>query len=251
MIKFTIITPVRNGAATIRDCVNSVRNQQALPIQHIIVDGYSTDETMNIIRSEYSHCTETICESDDGIYDAMNKGLRMARGDVIGILNSDDFYASSDVLASVGRVFEGSDVESCYGDLVYVNRDHPGRIARYWQSGEYSPELFYHGWMPPHPTFFVRRSVYERYGNFNLALGSAADYELMLRFLLKEGISVTYIPKIMVYMRTGGTSSKSIWARIRANMMDRKAWRINQLRPRFWTMWLKPIRKLPQFIKRP
>jgi glycosyltransferase len=251
LIDFTIITPVRNGATTIRDCVNSVRNQQASQTQHIIVDGESTDETMNIIKSEYARCTEILSESDDGIYDAMNKGLRMARGDVIGILNSDDFYASNDVLARVAKVFEHSDVESCYGDLVYVDRHHPHKIVRYWQSGEYSSDLLYKGWMPPHPTFFARRDVYEKYGNFNLALGTSADYELMLRFLLKNGISVAYLPKILVYMRTGGTSCNSLRLRLRANMTDRKAWRVNELKPRFWSMWMKPLRKLPQYIRRP
>jgi glycosyltransferase len=251
LIDFTIITPVRNGAATIRDCVNSVRNQQAPQTQHIIVDGESTDETMNIIKSEYTHCTEILSESDDGIYDAMNKGLRMARGDVIGILNSDDYYASKDVLTRVAKVFERSDVDSCYGDLVYVDRHHPDKIVRYWQSGEYSPDLFYKGWMPPHPTFFTRRDVYAKYGNFDLSLGSSADYEIMLRFLLKKGISSTYIPKTLVYMRSGGASSRSFWCRVRANMMDRRAWRINRLTPRFWTMWMKPLHKLPQYFRRP
>lgn len=250
MTNFTIITPVRNGATTIRDCVNSVRNQ-TMPVQHIIVDGNSTDETMDIIKSDYAHCTETLSESDYGIYDAMNKGLKMARGDVIGILNSDDFYASNDVLASVAGVFSNPQVASCYGDLVYVNRRNPKRVARYWRSGEYAPELFYNGWMPPHPTFFVRRDVYSKYGDFNLKLDSSADYELMLRFLLKERISVSYLPKTIVYMRTGGVSSKSLLLRLHANMTDRKAWRVNQLKPRYWTLWMKPLRKLPQFLKRP
>ena len=133
MIDFTIITPVRNGAATIRDCVKSVRDQTA-HVQHIIVDGYSTDATMDIIKSDYADCTETLSESDDGIYDAMNKGLQMARGDVIGILNSDDFYASNDVLASVSKMFTETNVDSCYGDLVYVDRKDPRQIVRYWQS---------------------------------------------------------------------------------------------------------------------
>lgn len=241
---------MRNGAATIRDCVKSVRDQ-SLRAQHIIVDGYSTDETMEIIRSDYADCTETISESDFGIYDAMNKGLRMARGDVIGILNSDDFYASNDVLASVAKVFLSSDVASCYGDLVYVDRNNPLHFVRYWQSGEYAPKLFYNGWMPPHPTFFVRREVYGKYGHFNLALANSADYEIMLRFLLKNGMSVAYLPKILVYMRTGGASCKTLWQRVRANYTDRKAWRVNQLKPYFWTLWLKPLRKLPQYIKRP
>jgi glycosyltransferase involved in cell wall biosynthesis len=250
LIEFTIITPVRNGADTIRDCIQSIQGQTH-SAQHIIVDGYSTDATMDIITSEYDDCTETLSESDDGIYDAMNKGLQMARGDVIGILNSDDYYASADVLASVARVFTDPNVESCYGDLVYVDRKDPRKIVRYWQSGGYTSKLFYNGWMPPHPTFFVRREMYEKYGNFNLAVGLSADYEIMLRFLLKKGIAVTYLPKILVYMRTGGASCKSLWRRIHANITDRKAWRVNQLKPHFWTLWMKPLRKLPQYIRRP
>ncbi len=251
MVDFTIITPVRNAATTIRDCVNSVRNQKNSQAQHIIVDGESTDETMNIIKSEYADCTEILSEPDDGVYDAMNKGLQMAHGEVIGILNSDDFYASNDVLETVAKVFDHSGVESCYGDLVYVDRHQPRKIVRYWQSGEYSPNLFYNGWMPPHPTFFARRKVYAKYGNFNLSLGVAADYEIMLRFLLKHSISSTYIPAILVCMRTGGASSKSFLHRIHSNMMNRKAWRINHLTPRFWTNWMKPLHKLPQYVRRP
>lgn len=250
MIDFTIITPVRNGAATIRDCVKSVRDQ-TLTAQHIIVDGYSTDATMDIIKSEYADCTETLSQSDDGIYHAMNKGLKMARGNVIGILNSDDFYASNDVLESVAKMFADTGVQSCYGDLVYVDRKESRKIVRFWQSGEYTPKLFYRGWMPPHPTYFVRREVYENHGNFNLAIGTSADYEIMLRFLLKKGISIAYLPKILVYMRTGGASCKSLWQRVRANFNDRKAWCVNELKPHFWTLWMKPLRKLPQYIKRP
>jgi glycosyltransferase involved in cell wall biosynthesis len=250
LVDFTIITPVRNGAATIRDCVKSVCNQ-TIRAQHIIVDGFSTDATMDIIKAHYADCTETLSESDDGIYDAMNKGLQMALGDVIGILNSDDFYASSDVLESVSRVFDDNRVDSCYGDLVYVDRKDPRQIIRYWQSGGYKPNFFYNGWMPPHPTFFVRRDVYAKYGNFNLSVGTSADYEIMLRFLLKKNISVAYLAKILVYMRTGGASCKSLWRRIHANITDRKAWRVNQLHPHFWTLWMKPLRKLPQYIRRP
>ena len=250
MIRFTIITPVRNGALTIRDCIESVL-AQTQDVQHIIVDGHSTDETMDIVNADYADCTETLSESDNGIYDAMNKGLRIARGDVIGILNSDDFYASNDVLSSVANVFTDPEIDSCYGDLVYISRNHPNRMVRYWQSGEYAPGHFYSGWMPPHPTFFVRRAVYEKHGNFNLSVDSAADYEIMLRFLLKHNISVAYLKKILVYMRTGGKSCSSWPLRFRANLMDRKAWRINQLKPHFWTLWMKPLRKLPQFIRRP
>ena len=256
----------------------------------------------------------------------MNKGLRLATGDVIGILNADDFYSSAETLAKVAHVFEEPDVDSCYGDLVYVadekeslqssvvslqsksqgtasregndscqlsvgscqsesqgtsSRDvtdscqssvrslrftpltcscqskslgtisHDYKVIRYWRSGEFDSRKFYWGWMPPHPTFFVRRSVYERYGYFNLEMGTAADYELMLRFLVKHGVSSEYLPEIIVKMRTGGASNVTLGSRLRANRMDRKAWEVNGLRPYPWTLLMKPLRKVGQWFSKP
>ncbi len=174
----------------------------------------------------------------------------MATGDVIGILNADDFYPSDDVLAKVSAVFSDPKVEACYGDLKYVDPVNVNKTVRYWKSGNYNQKKFYSGWMPPHPTFFVRRSIYEKYGAFNLDLGTAADYELMLRLLLKHGINAVYIPDVLVHMRTGGKSNLSLLNRLRANRMDRRAWSVNGLKPYLWTIPLKPLRKMSQWVMR-
>lgn len=145
-------------------------------------------------------------------------------------------------------VFEKQNVESCYGDLLYVHKNDTDRVIRYWRASEYHHGKFKNGWMPPHPTFFVKREIYEKYGLFNLNLGSAADYELMLRFLLKYKITTVYIPQVLIKMRTGGISNASLKNRIRANRMDRLAWKVNGLKPYPWTLWLKPLRKATQFL---
>jgi glycosyltransferase len=180
----------------------------------------------------------------------MNKGIALASGDIIGILNADDYYADRNVITHIASAFEDESVDACYGDLEYVDTLLTGKVFRYWRSGDYRPERFYHGWMPPHPTFFARRSLYEKYGGFNLALGSSADYELMLRFLLKFEAKAVYIPEVLVKMRAGGVSNASLGNRLRANKMDRLAWRINGLHPRPWTMYMKPLSKLNQFFRR-
>jgi len=178
----------------------------------------------------------------------------LASGDVIGFLHADDIFADCDVLADVAALFEryfkkNRPIDSCYGDLVYVRADNPKQIVRYWQSYEFDKRRFYYGWMPPHPTFFVRRSVYLKYGDFNLELGTSADYELMLRFLLKYGITSKYIPRILVKMRTGGVSNASVRNRLQANYHDRRAWRVNGLKPFPWTLYLKPLCKIGQYLR--
>jgi glycosyltransferase involved in cell wall biosynthesis len=245
----SIITATFNCDATVRNCIGSVRGQSH-PAEHIVVDGGSTDGTLQIVNGCESGIAKVISETDQGVYDAMNKGVALATGDVIGILNADDVYAHRDVLAKVARVFEDERVDSCYGDLVYLSQDNPDRVVRFWRAGPYDVRRFYRGWMPPHPTFFVRRSVYERYGAFRLENGSAADYELMLRFLLKHGISTAYIPEVLVKMRSGGVSNASLGNRLRANRMDRRAWRVNGLRPRPWTIAMKPLSKIGQYLFR-
>jgi len=174
--------------------------------------------------------------------------IAMGSGDVIGILNADDLYADNEVIAKVVAVFEDPAVDATYADLVFVDRDDISKVVRTWKSGSYKRSSMYNGWMPPHPTFFVRRSLYEKYGYFNTMLRSAADYELMLRFLLKNQINVSYIPQTIIKMRQGGKSTASISNRIKANVEDRKAWRMNGLKPHFFTLILKPISKIKQFI---
>lgn len=255
MNSISIITATCNAAATIADCLESVRTQTA-PCEHLIIDNASTDGTLALV-DEYPHVQRVVSEPDRGIYDAMNKGIALATGEVIGILNADDFYADERVLERVARVFEDPAVMSCYGDLEYVRESNTEttqtaqcKVVRYWKSGSFTPSSFYWGWMPPHPTFFVRRCVYQQYGVFNTGLGSAADYELMLRLLLKNRLKTVYIPQVLVKMRVGGASNKSLTARLRANRMDRRAWEVNGLTPYPWTMLMKPLRKLPQWFVR-
>ena len=249
-VRVSIITATFNCSDTIEDCLSCVQNQSYHEIEKIIIDGGSTDGTLEVIKRYKDKVDYWISEPDRGIYDALNKGIRMARGDVIGILHSDDLFADNFVVETVVDCFFRNSVDSCYGDLVYVSRDDTKKVVRYWKAGEFKREKFKYGWMLPHPTFFVKRVIYERYGLFNLAMGSAADYELMLRFLYKQRISTMYIPKILVKMRVGGQSNKALKNRIIANRNDVKAWEINGLKPPMFLRFLKPLRKLPQFFQR-
>jgi glycosyltransferase involved in cell wall biosynthesis len=178
----------------------------------------------------------------------MMKGIKLATGDLIGILNADDFYAGNTVISEIVKAVEKNDADACYGDLNYVDAQDESVIKRKWISGKYKPNSFLMGWMPPHPTFFLKRKCYEKYGNFRLDMGSAADYELMLRMIYKHGIKLAYVPSVIVKMRTGGVSNSNFQNRLSANKNDRKAWKINGLKPYPFTLWLKPVRKILQFI---
>jgi glycosyltransferase involved in cell wall biosynthesis len=246
-MKITIITATFNSAATIRDTLASIREQDHPDIEHIIVDGGSTDGTLDIV-DDFPHIAKLISGKDDGIYDAMNKGISVATGQVIGILNSDDIYTDGTVLSTIAGVFSDPAVMTAYADLQYVDANDQRKVLRNWRSGPFKRENFYFGWMPPHPTFFVRREVYARAGVFNLGLRSAADYELMLRILVKLGMTTHYIPRIIVKMRAGGVSNASLLNRLRGNREDRLAWKINNLKPYFFTLYLKPLRKISQFL---
>ena len=212
-MKITIITVSYNSAATISDTMHSVVRQTYPDIEHIVVDGGSSDDTVAIVRAEGSRVTRIVSEPDRGIYDAMNKGLHLAHGDVIGFINSDDFYASSDALANVAAAFADPAVDACYGDLCYVKQDEVASVVRYWRSSVFRPGLFLRGWCPPHPTLFVRRNVYDRFGAFDLQYRIASDIELMIRFLEVHRVNTRYLPQVLVTMRMGGTTNRS-WANI-------------------------------------
>jgi glycosyltransferase involved in cell wall biosynthesis len=247
-MKVSIITASYNSAENIAFALKSVANQQYNDIEHIIIDGNSSDDTIRIV-SDFSHVRVLVSEPDKGIYDAMNKGISMATGDIVGILNSDDYYVSDDVIDKVAQVFKNDPTVEClYADLDYVSKSNTSRTIRKWRSGKYDERSFYMGWMPPHPTFFVRRELYKTYGDFNLTLHTAADYELMLRFLLRFKAKCYYLQQTIIHMRTGGASNLSLWARIKANRQDKKAWALNNLHPRFYTLYLKPFRKILQYI---
>jgi len=212
-MKISVITATYNSAATVSDTLTSVSRQDHPDIEHIIIDGRSSDGTLGIVAN-FPHVAKIVSEKDKGIYDAMNKGIRLATGEVIGILNSDDIYIDGAVLSAVAKAFADPAVMTVYADLQYVEAGDLNQIKRTWITGPFRRNSFYYGWMPPHPTFFVRKEVYERTGLFNTDLRSAADYELMLRILLKYGISAYYIPRVIVKMRAGGMSNASLRNRL-------------------------------------
>lgn len=246
-MKVSIITVVRNGADTLPDCIASVLAQTYPDIEYLVVDGASTDATLDVIRSFGSKIARVISEPDRGPYDAMNKGIAAATGDVVGILNADDLYAHPNVVSQIVEKMRLTAADAAYGDLLYVDRTDVRRVWRVWRAGAYRLGAFLQGWMPPHPTFFVKRAVYRQFGTFNLNLGTAADYELMLRLVHKHGIRLCYVPDVLVWMRRGGVSNASWQNWLRANRNDREAWRLNGLQPRFYTLYWKPVRKLSQW----
>lgn len=188
--------------------MSSVSNQKNVEVEHVIVDGASRDNTLQIIKN-YHTVSQFISEPDKGIYDAMNKGIALATGEIIGTLNADDYYYDENVLNEVEKVFLDPSIEACYGDLVYIKQDDIKQTVRFWKSRDYKDGLFKSGWMPAHPTFFVRKNVYERLGGFKLDYKIAADFELLFRFIEQNKIKTKYIPKVMVKMRLGGTTNKS------------------------------------------
>lgn len=254
-MKISVVTPTFEAAATVLTCCKSVRWQnremgsgKRFELEHIVVDGKSNDGTIEIVET-FETVNRCVSEPDHGIYDAMNKGVRMADGDVVAILNADDFYVTNDVLVKVADVLDSTGADSCYGNVVYVGAEDPTRPKRVWRAGDFLRGRFRHGWMPPHPAFFVRRSCYERYGVFRLDVGTAADYEMMVRLLVQKKVSSVWIPDLWVAVRAGGASNGSIRARLRANRMDRMAWSVNGLLPWPWMRAMKPLRKLPQYAR--
>ncbi|MEN9638352.1 MAG: hypothetical protein RLZZ262_220 [Bacteroidota bacterium] len=250
MLKISVITIAYNSAETIEDTIRSVIDQDYPHVEYIIVDGGSKDQTLSIVDRYKDGIAKVISEKDEGIYDAMNKGIRAATGQVIGILNSDDFYAHNKVLSRVASRFQEKKCDALYADLVYVNREETNRIIRTWVAGEYKPGLFLRGWMPPHPTFFLTKEKYETFGLYNTALRSAADYELMLRYIHKHRVYVSYLPEVVTKMRTGGQSNVTLRNRLKANMEDRVAWRMNDLKPSWYTLTWKPLSKIFQYLRR-
>ena len=210
-MKVSVITVAFNSVSFINDCLASVKSQKYSDIEHIIIDGASTDGTLSILESKRHQFATLISEKDRGIYHAMNKGIGIASGDIIGFLNSDDFYINNSVISEVVKEFKkDSSIDACYADLLYVGKSNTSKIIRYVKSCELKEGLFSKGWCPPHPTFFVRRSVYKDLGDFDINYNIASDVDLMMRFLEVHKIKSTYIPKVWIKMRMGGTTNKSI-----------------------------------------
>ena len=248
MLKVSIITAAFNSGKTIGETIQSVANQSYPQVEHIIIDGKSTDKTIEIIESLKHPKLIYRSEKDSGIYDALNKGIRLATGDLIGVIGSDDYYPQQNVIERVVESFEKKDTDSLYGDMHYVNDKK--EVVRFWKDGEYKESNFLKGWMPHHLTFYLKKEIYLKYGLYNTDFKLGGDYELLLRMLYKHKVSTQYLPEVLVTMRIGGASTKNIKNRIKANLEDRKAWVINGLRPRFYTLYFKPLLKIPQFFKK-
>jgi len=250
-MKISIITITYNSEKTIKDTIESILNQTYKNVEYIIVDGKSNDMTIEIVKSYKNKISKFISEKDNGIYDAMNKGLELATGDIIGILNSDDVYFDKYVIEGVVKRFKEKFVDSVYGDLYYVEENDVNKVVRYWKSSHFIEGSFAKGWHPPHPTFFVKREVYEKYGFFDLEMKVSADFELMLRFLEKYDISTTYLPKVLVRMRTGGESNKSIKNIIAGNKSILRAFDKNGIKVnKFMYVFYRFIPKIIQMIKK-
>jgi len=245
----SIITPSYNSAKFISQTIESVLSQTYNNIEYIIIDGSSTDGTIEIIKEYQDKITNFVSEPDMGIYDAMNKGIALATGDVIGILNSDDFYVDDSVIEGVVKAFQQYKVDSVYGDLEYVAKENTDKVVRFWKSAPFKKGLFQKGWHPAHPTFFVKKNIYEKYGCFNLSYRIAADYELMLRLLEKHQIPSYYVPRVLVKMRVGGESNKGLLNIIRANIESYQSWKDNKLPVNLFMFMLKPISKVFQYFK--
>jgi glycosyltransferase len=246
-MKVSIITITYNSGKSIADAINSVLTQTYPDIEYIIVDGQSKDNTMEIVKSYDKRITKYISEPDKGIYDALNKGIRLAEGDIVGFLHSDDLFAGSDVIEDVVALFKQKQTDSIYGDLQYVYKTDTSRVFRNWKAGIFSMKKLRMGWMPPHPTFYVKRQVYEQFGLFDTSFKISADYENMLRFLGKQKISTAYLPRVMVKMRIGGASNRSLKNIIQKSREDLRAMKANKF-GNLITLAGKNLGKLNQFL---
>ena len=250
--KVSIVTATYNSEATLRDTIESVLAQDYRNVELIIVDGNSQDHTLDIVRSYGTAVSRCVSEPDKGIYDAMNKGIQLATGDIIGILNSDDFFATPRALSLIVEQFEAHpELDAVYGDLYYVDSQQTDKVVRYWRNKPYHPKAFYHGWHPAHPTFYVRREVYEKYGTFDLRFPLSADFELMLRLFECCRIQTRHIDAVLVKMRTGGATSRNVRAILRGIGQCKRAFRVNGLRPPLLYPLYRLLPKLKQFTSLP
>lgn len=248
-MKITVITAVYNNKATITDAIESVISQSYKNVEHIVIDGGSTDGTIEAVRAFGDKIDKFVSEPDEGIYDALNKGIALATGDVVGFLNSDDVYANDLVLEKIARAFQHEDADSVYGDLNYVKRHNISNVVRHWKSHVFTQQKLRMGWMPPHPTFYVKRKIYEQYGGFDTDFKIAADYDSVLRFLGVYNISTTYIPEVLVQMRLGGVSNRDLRSILKKSGEDYKALKKNTIGGHR-VLLMKNFTKVSQFIKK-
>jgi glycosyltransferase involved in cell wall biosynthesis len=251
MQKVSIITVAYNSITTIQDTIESVLGQDYPQIEYILIDGASTDGTVNLVKSYRDRITHLISEPDRGMYDALNKGLALATGDIIGILNSDDIYAHPQVIATVVAALQDTQADCVFADLVYVSPTHPNKVLRYYSSAPFNPRRFAYGWMPAHPTVFIKRWAYDRYGYFKTNYKIAADYELLIRFLAKHQLSYAYVPQVWVKMRAGGISTRNLMSNWILNREIVRGCAENGIRTNLLKVFSKYFTKVFQLIRRP
>jgi glycosyltransferase involved in cell wall biosynthesis len=244
----TIITVSYNSAATISDTIDSVLSQTYQDIEYIIIDGASSDGTIEIIRSYGSKISRFITEPDRGIYDAINKGIAISTGDIVGIVNSDDVFYDRQVIGKVAESFMENDIDAVYGDAIFVSPENTLRIVRYYSSGAFHPGRFRFGFMPAHPSFYVKRAFFEKLGLYKTDYKIAADFELLLRFLYVNRIRTKYIEMPFVSMRMGGRSNKSPKSNIILNREILRACRENGLKTGYFLIYLKYFFKVFEFV---
>jgi glycosyltransferase involved in cell wall biosynthesis len=245
-IRVSLITVTYNAESTIARCIRSVIAQNYPHIEYIVIDGNSTDTTLQLINHYSKDIKIIVSEPDKGMYDALNKGIKLATGDIVGILNADDYFASDDILTDVATVFMDTNTDVLYGNLDFVDQNET--IIRKWRTKAYVNGDFDRGWMPAHPTFYCRRSLFNSLGFYSLEHGTAADYELMLRFMHKTNVSAYFLDKVMVKMQGGGMSNKNPVSRINAWKFDLQAMRKNGIKLPLLTLIFKPLRKLGQYF---
>jgi glycosyltransferase involved in cell wall biosynthesis len=243
---FTIVTAVLNRRTTILDALESLRAQSYAQVEHLVMDGGSTDGTPEALRALAQEGMMLVSEPDHGVYDALNKGISLASGEIIGILHSDDLYGHREVLERVAGTFEDPTIDAVYGDLDYVSRGDVTRVIRRWRAGPFSPDLLSRGWMPPHPTFFMRRRLFVRLGAYDTSFRISADYDAILRYFGKGGIRAAYLPEVLVKMRVGGESNRSLRNMLRKSLEDYRAIRKHRIGG-VGTLLRKNLSKLGQF----
>lgn len=248
-MKVSIITATYNNESTVLDTISSVVSQTYINIEHIIIDGASKDKTLSLINNNSTKILKVISEPDNGIYDALNKGIKNATGDIIVFLHADDIFSDNRVIEKAVKLFTEKKTDCIYGDLQYVSKENTDKIIRYWKAGKYSFSKLKRGWMPPHPTFFVKKEIYDKYGLFDTNFSISADYDIILRFLGKEKISIAYLPEVMIKMRIGGESNKNIKNILRKMKEDVRALRKNKLGG-IHTVFMKNISKIPQLFRK-